>query len=58
MDKLDMLAMDPCGNKSNSILGCIKESVASSLREMILPLFSAGKAASGVLCPTPALPVQ
>ncbi|PKU45445.1 hypothetical protein llap_4268 [Limosa lapponica baueri] len=36
--------------KANCILGCIKRSVASRSREMILPLCS-GETPPGVLCP-------
>ncbi|PKU43883.1 rna-directed dna polymerase from mobile element jockey- hypothetical protein [Limosa lapponica baueri] len=33
--------MCPCGQEGSGLLGCIKKSVASRLREVILPLYSA-----------------
>jgi len=35
--------------KANHILGCIKRSVVSRSREMVLALYSAGKTSPGVL---------
>jgi len=49
--KLDM--SHPCvlaAQKANHILGCIKRSMASRSREVILPLCS-GETSPGVLCP-------
>ena len=38
--------------KASGILGCMKKSMASSLREVVLPISSSpGEAASGVPCP-------
>ncbi|RMB93966.1 hypothetical protein DUI87_29551 [Hirundo rustica rustica] len=38
--------------KANCILGCIKRSVTSRSREMILPLYSSGETPPGVLHPS------
>jgi len=49
-EKLDMSQQHVLtAQKANRILGCIKRSVASRLREVILPLYSAGETSPGVL---------
>jgi len=46
--------------KPNGILGCIKSSVVSRSREVLLPLYTVrpSKAPSGVLCPVLGSPLQ
>jgi len=43
--------------KASGLLGCIKKSVASRSREVLLPLCP-GEASSGVLCPVLGSPLQ
>lgn len=45
------------GAKANSLLGCIRQGIASRLREVIL-LLSTGEATVGTLCLLLASPVQ
>ena len=45
--------------KANGLVGCIKRSVVSRSREVLLPpLHCPGEASSGVLCPVLGSPVQ
>ena len=50
----------PQANRADSILGCIRKSTASKLREVILHLNSAlvREATAGALCPVLAFPVE
>ena len=43
--------------KANGVLGCMKRSVASRSREVILPLLHASETTFGVLCPVLGPPV-
>jgi len=52
-EKLDMSHQCAlAAQQANRILGCIKRSMASWLREVILPLCS-GETSPGVVCPAP-----
>ncbi|GAB0205169.1 hypothetical protein GRJ2_002982500 [Grus japonensis] len=59
-EKLDMIQQCAlAAQKANHILGCIKRSVTSWSREVILPLYSTlVETSPGVLCPALVSPVQ
>lgn len=44
--------------EANSILGCMRRSVPSRSRGVILPLYSAGEVTPEVVCPVLCFPVQ